>query len=92
MNRVNLFRWATPKLGAEEGCILNKRAKALHWLLFPIMTFTWRLSEKNGFCVQSYSIVFSGKKISLISLNRISDGKAYKIKCVDGTFTVEPLE
>ena len=92
MTRVNLFRWAAPKLGAQEGCMLTKRAKALHWLLFPVMTFTWWLSEKNGFCVQSYSIVFSGKKISLVSLNRISDGNDYKIKCVDGKFIVEPLE
>jgi len=89
VSRVDIFRKLAPKLGAVEGRILTKRAKALHWLLFPIMTFTWWLSEKNGFCVESYSIAFSGKKISIISLMRISDGKEYKIKCVDGQFIVE---
>lgn len=89
MNRVAIFRNLAPKLGAVEGCILTKRAKALHWALFPLATFSWWLSVKNGFCVESYSIAFSGKKISIISLMRISDGKEYKIKCVDGQFIVE---
>lgn len=92
MNRVDIFRSLAPKLGAVEGFILNKRAKALHWLLFPIVTFSWWLSGKNGFCVESYSIAFSGKKISIISLMRISDGKKYKIKCVDGQFIIEDSE
>lgn len=89
MNRVDIFRKLAPKLGAVEGCILNKRSKVLHWLLFPIVTLSWWLSGKNGFCVESYSISFSGKKISIISLMRISDGKEYKIKCVNGQFIIE---
>jgi len=91
MTRADFFRFAAPKLGAVEGCLLTKRAKALHWLLFPITTLSWSLLEKNGFCPQSYSLIVAGKRLGIPAFKQITDGNAYKVKCDDGVITVERI-
>jgi len=90
--RNKLFRYLAPKLGCVEGFLLTRRAMALHWLLFPIESLSWQLSNYYGFCPMSNSINIGGKKIGIRELNRLLNGGKYSIQYKDGSVYVERLD
>lgn len=89
MTRAELMHKLMPLVGQEEACILNWKAKLIHWVLFPIRSLSWWLNDRNGFCHMSNGIMIGGKRVSINALARILDGNEYSIQYKDSFLQVE---
>jgi hypothetical protein len=89
MNRAKLMRKLMPLVGQEEACILNWKARLIHWFLFPIRSLSWWLSDRNGFCHMSRGIIVDGKRIGLNDIAMLLDGDEYLIQYKGGILHIE---
>ena len=96
MKRRKFFNWFVYDIAKHsEACILPMWGVALHWILFPLKSAYWWLSDKEGYDPRGNVWRINGLEFSGRGLDRLADvGYTFKVVEVDrlGRITLETVD